>query len=118
MKRPHRKRVKRHQKSAPPQGVDLAAVADEVRYVGSPEHKRRRLLPDILLQDQMLPFAIPPWQISERWFSRGFVTQCDEEIAAAFGKGDFLVTFGERLIRKPTKLGSSTGRRENIKATQ
>lgn len=39
MKRPERKRVQRHQRTAPPQGVDLAAVADEVRYVGSPEHK-------------------------------------------------------------------------------
>ena len=39
MKRPDRKRAQRHQKTVPPQGVDLAAVADEVRYVGSPEHK-------------------------------------------------------------------------------
>jgi len=80
--------------------------------------KGRRLLPDILLQDQMLPFAIHRWQISETSFSHGFVTHCAKEIAAAFGKGDFLVTFGERLIRKPTKLASSTGRRESIKAIQ
>jgi hypothetical protein len=39
MKRPQRKRGHRHQRSAPPPGVDLAAIAEAVRYVGSPEHK-------------------------------------------------------------------------------
>jgi len=39
MKRPERKRVPRHRRTAPPQGVDLAAVADEAVYAGSPEHK-------------------------------------------------------------------------------
>jgi hypothetical protein len=39
MKRPKRKRVQRHKRTPPPKGVDLRAVANEVRYVGSPEHK-------------------------------------------------------------------------------
>ncbi len=39
MQRPHRKRVQRHQRTEPPEGVDLAVVADEVPYVGSPEQK-------------------------------------------------------------------------------
>src|SRR5580658_6772645 len=39
MKRPERRRVQRHGRTAPPQEVDLAAVAQRAVYVGSPEHK-------------------------------------------------------------------------------
>jgi hypothetical protein len=39
MKRPERKRAQRHRRTSPPQGVDLAAIANEVLYVGSSEHK-------------------------------------------------------------------------------
>jgi hypothetical protein len=39
MKRRERKRLQRHRRTLPPQGIDLKAIAEEVRYVGSPEHK-------------------------------------------------------------------------------
>jgi hypothetical protein len=39
MKRPNRKRCQRHGRTLPPLNVDLATIAEEVQYVGSPEHK-------------------------------------------------------------------------------
>lgn len=39
MKRPSRKRARLHRKTTPPPGIDLTAIAEEVKYVGSPEHK-------------------------------------------------------------------------------
>jgi hypothetical protein len=39
MRRPNHKHSPRHKKTPPPPGIDLAILATEVRYVGSPEHK-------------------------------------------------------------------------------
>ena len=39
MRAPQRRRPKRREIHAPPPEVDLDALADRVRYVGSPEHK-------------------------------------------------------------------------------
>ena len=39
MKRPERRRAQRHRKTPPPPGVSLSELAEQVRYVGSPEHK-------------------------------------------------------------------------------
>ena len=76
MKRPERKRVQRHRRTAPPQGVDLAAVADEAVYVGSPEHKMAPLSPAILPHGQTLLYATHLWQISGTWFNPGSVKRC------------------------------------------
>ena len=39
MKRPERRRIQRHRKTPPPAGVSLQDLAEQVRYVGAPEHK-------------------------------------------------------------------------------
>jgi len=54
----------------------------------------------------MPPYATHLWQIDETWFKGGLVNRCDWEIAVALGKDDFLATFGEKPIRKLTRLGS------------
>lgn len=42
MKSPKRRRPLRREREVPPDTLDLAAVAANAKYVGSPEHKRGR----------------------------------------------------------------------------
>src|SRR5437667_10549208 len=107
MKRPERKRQQRHRRTQPPPGVDLAEIAEEVRYIGSPEHK---LTPSFAGHppDQTLPSVTRLWRINETWLSHGFATHCARDIAEDLGKVDFLATFGGEPAKKHMRLGLRT----------